>query len=72
MSYYLYVIRSGDSRYTGVTKDFKKRILRHNAGKNKSTKHKSNWELVHLEKFNTLGEARRKEMAIKKAKKRYG
>ena len=71
MSYYLYVIRSGDEQYVGTTKDIKYRLKRHNAGENKSTKHKNNWQLVHFEKLDTLGEARCKEIAIKKTKKRY-
>jgi putative endonuclease len=72
MGYYLYVIRSGDSQYIGVTGNVKERLKRHNLGYNKSTKHKKDWKLIHFEKFDTISEARCKETAMKKAKKRYG
>lgn len=70
MGYYLYVIRSGEARYVGVTGNLKDRLRRHNAGENKSTKHKKNWILIYFEVFNTLSEARKKEVVIKKRKGR--
>lgn len=68
MSYWLYVIRSSDSQYVGVTKNLKDRLRRHNAGGNKSTKHLKNWKVVYFEKYNTLSEARQEEIRIKRSK----
>ena len=72
MDYYLYVIRSGNSQYVGVTSNLRERIRSHNAGENKATKHKNNWELKHCERCKTLGEAKGRESYIKRMKKRYG
>ncbi|MDP3804654.1 MAG: GIY-YIG nuclease family protein [Candidatus Omnitrophota bacterium] len=68
MGYYLYLIRSGNEQYAGVTKDIKERPMRHNAGENRSTKHRRGWKIAYLERFNTPGEARREETRIKKGK----
>ena len=65
MPYYLYVIKSGESKYTGVAEDLKERLRRHNAGENKSTKHCKNWKLVYFKKYGTLSEARREEARAK-------
>jgi putative endonuclease len=72
MDYYLYVIRSGNSQYVGTTKNLRERLQRHNSGQNKSTKHKKGWKLIGFKKFDTLSEARRREITIKEAKKRFG
>jgi putative endonuclease len=47
--WYVYVLESQKSRhwYIGSTKDLQKRILRHNSGKNKSTKYGIPWKLIY-------------------------
>ncbi|MEK7508436.1 MAG: GIY-YIG nuclease family protein [Patescibacteria group bacterium] len=49
--WYAYVLKSQkiDRWYTGSTHDLRKRILRHNAGRNKSTKHGAPWSLIYYE-----------------------
>lgn len=66
--YYTYIIKNKDKDlYIGISEDTDKRVLMHN---NKSgaqfTKNKSQFELVFLEKYNTLSEARKREIQIKK------
>lgn len=65
MSYYVYILQSGTRRYTGVTRDLKNRLCEHNAGQNKSTKHKKGWKVVYFKKYETLSEARKEERNIK-------
>ena len=72
MSYYLYIIRSGNTQYVGIAKDISNRLKRHNVGDNRSTKHRDDWRLVYFERFNNVGEARRRELEIKKGKKGCG
>ena len=71
MAYYLYVLRSGYLQYVGTTKDLKDRIYRHNSGQNKSTKHRNDWKLVYFKKYDTRGEARKKEIEIKRSKQKF-
>ena len=68
MSYFLYVICSGNSKYVGVTKDLKDRLRRHNLGQNRSTKHLKGWKVMYFEKYDTLAEARSRESRIKRSK----
>ena len=70
MNYYLYIIRNGEEKYVGITKNIKDRLHKHNSGSCKSTKHLKEWQLDYLEKFNTISEASRKEKEIKRNKKR--
>ncbi len=49
--YYIYILRSendGDL-YTGYTTDLRSRFEQHNAGKVKSTKHRTPFELIYFE-----------------------
>ena len=68
--FWTYVIQSEkDGRYyIGSTEDINKRIERHNAGRNKSTKSQRPWKLVYKEAFSTKNEAYRREMKIKSYK----
>ena len=66
--YYIYMIKNkNDQLYIGVTQDPQKRLATHN---DKSgalfTKNKLPFEIVFLEKYSTLEEARRREIQIKK------
>ena len=51
--------------YIGSTADLGQRLLRHNAGRMQATKHSRPWRLVYSEPFDTLAEARHREMQIK-------
>jgi len=54
--------------YVGCTKDLNKRLVRHNSGQVKSTKHGIPWTIVYQERLDTLGLARKRENEIKKYK----
>jgi putative endonuclease len=65
--YYVYVIQSrmNGRFYVGSTKDVENRLREHNAGESKSTHAGKPWELLHVESYGTLAEARRQESKIK-------
>ncbi|MFH1667528.1 MAG: GIY-YIG nuclease family protein [Candidatus Komeilibacteria bacterium] len=65
-----YILQSQKTQryYIGCTKDLNKRLIRHNLGQVKSTKHGIPWIIVYQEKLNTLGVARKRENEIKKYK----
>jgi putative endonuclease len=65
--WYVYVLLSQKTNnwYIGSTKDLRKRILRHNTGKNKSTKYSIPWELIYYEASLTKEDARAREKYLK-------
>ena len=67
MVYYLYIIQSDkdDSFYVGTTQSLDERILRHNQGRSKYTKHKRPWNLVYVEEHPDRSIAMKREYAIK-------
>ena len=67
MSYFTYIIKSDKTRsyYFGHCQDLSIRLLRHNAGKVKSTKNKKPWLLHYYEEYNTKSEAFRREQFFK-------
>ncbi|MEK7151379.1 MAG: GIY-YIG nuclease family protein [Patescibacteria group bacterium] len=68
--FHTYILQSEESAkyYIGSTGDLEKRINRHNAGRNKSTKSQRPWRLVYKEFFTTKQDAYRREMEIKSYK----
>ncbi len=68
--YYLYIIQSlqDNSYYVGQTENLKIRIKKHNSGMEFYTKRKIPWKLVYTEKYNSRGEAIKREKQIKKKK----
>jgi len=64
---FLYVLKSESFQrtYVGISLDPKKRLIEHNAGKTKSTKRFTPWEIVHTEKFNSRSAARKREIFLK-------
>lgn len=74
MCYFVYILESKKtgSYYFGQTKDLKKRIERHNSGRNKSTKAGIPWEIKWEKKFETRSEAFKEETKLKGIKKRKG
>ena len=70
MSYYVYILRSEkDSRYyIGSTSDVEKRLVWHNAGKQRSTKSRTPFVIVHTEAFESKTEALKREKQIKSYK----
>jgi putative endonuclease len=68
--YDTYIIKSLKSGrfYIGSTSNLNDRVLRHNAGRNKSTKSGVPWVLVYHQSFNDEHDAYRREMEIKSYK----
>ena len=64
---YLYILQSESSGrfYIGSTDHLERRVWEHERGKNLATRNRGPWKLVHSEKFNSLLEARRRELEIK-------
>ena len=68
--YILYSIKS-DRYYVGCTSDIEARIIQHNSGRNASTKFGLPWQLKYTEPFESLSEARLREIEIKKKSRKY-
>ena len=66
MSFFVYVIQSEEGlRYTGHAPDLVRRLSEHNAGTTHSTKHGTNWKIIHTEEFMSRGEAMKREKFLK-------
>ena len=67
MMWYVYVLRSKetDRFYTGMTSDLERRLAEHNSGKTKSSKGYRPWDLFFSEEFETMEEARKRELYLK-------
>jgi len=65
--WYVYLLQSRKTKewYIGSTKDLQKRILRHNAGKNYSTKRGIPWRLIYCETGLNQKDARAREKYLK-------
>ena len=64
--WYVYVLQNRRRHwYIGSTKDLRKRILKHNSGKNKSTKHGVPWKLIYCEISINQQDARARERYFK-------
>lgn len=69
MSYYVYIVRCKDGTlYTGYTNNLEKRIHDHNFSKTgaKYTRARRPVKLVYSEKYRTLSQVLKREIAIKK------
>lgn len=70
--YFIYLLRCSDKTlYCGQTKDLKKRVNEHNGSNSKSkyTRTRRPVKLVYFEKYQTISEALKREIKIKKMKK---
>jgi putative endonuclease len=70
MAYYVYILRSLKDKkfYIGTTSDVIARIKFHNAGLQRSTKHRVPFELAYCEETDSKQEALRREKQIKSYK----
>ena len=69
--FYVYVLQSkqdSNQIYFGQTKDLRRRLDRHNAGENASTKPYLPWEVIYYEAYASRNQA----MAREKQLKHYG
>ena len=68
MSYFVYMLKSKNSKpvtCVGYTKNIKKRITLHNAGKGAKFTRGRKWKLIYKEKIKTKSEAISREYYIK-------
>ena len=68
----VYVLKSLKTgrRYVGSSDNVDRRIMEHNAGKSKSTRHGIPWELIYKESCQNRSEAVRRERYFKTGKGR--
>lgn len=64
-----YVLKSlkDNKLYIGSTDNIERRLVEHNSGKNKSTKHRRPFVVVYKEEFTNIREARLRERQFKKS-----
>ncbi|MFH1457143.1 MAG: GIY-YIG nuclease family protein [Patescibacteria group bacterium] len=72
MMYLVYIIQSekDNSYYVGHTGNIENRLTEHNTKKCKYTSTKAPWKLRYIEKFETKGEAMKREDEIKRKKRK--
>jgi len=72
--YYIYLLKSkkDNKLYIGLTDDFKKRLIEHNQGLNKSTKYRRPLVLIYYEAYASLKDAQIREKKLKQFKNSYG
>ena len=72
MAGFVYIIYSEnwDQYYLGSTINVDERLVRHNIGRNTSTRGGAPWHLKYVETFEDIADARRRELQIKKKKSR--
>lgn len=63
--FYVYLLRSKTRIYVGITTDLKKRVTKHNAGQNVSTKAYLPWKLIFYEAYINRQDAARREKYLK-------
>lgn len=66
--YFVYMIKNADDKlYVGITNDLDKRLRYHNTGQGAVfTKNSNNFVIEFYEKYDTLAQARNREIQIKK------
>jgi len=62
---YILLSKNFNKTYVGSTTDLNRRIKEHNAGNHKFTKRYVPWEIMHIEKYPALIEARKREKYLK-------
>gem|GEM_PF-1366200 len=67
---WVYILQSEKSgrHYIGSTDNLKRRLNEHNRGKNISTRNKEPWLIIYSDEYESLLEARKREMEIKRYK----
>ncbi|MFH1767491.1 MAG: GIY-YIG nuclease family protein [Patescibacteria group bacterium] len=64
--FYIYILHCGDKKlYTGYTTNIEKRLKRHRSGEVFSTKGRQPVELIFLEAFKHMQDAKRREVYLK-------
>jgi predicted GIY-YIG superfamily endonuclease len=65
--HFVYVIQSSKNGacYTGETENLERRLIEHNSGKRRFTSGRGPWTIVHIERYESSFEARRRERFLK-------
>ena len=65
--YFIYILKSlkDNNHYVGLSKDVENRLRYHNAGRVRSTKHRTPFILIYKEQYPTRIEAREREKFLK-------
>ncbi|MFH1956177.1 MAG: GIY-YIG nuclease family protein [Patescibacteria group bacterium] len=68
--FYVYILQSekDNKYYIGYTVNLSARIIWHNEGKNKSTKHRRPLKLIYIEEYKNKKDAMKREKEIKSYK----
>lgn len=68
--FYTYILKSlkDNKYYIGSTSNLKARLLKHNKGKVRSTRHRTPFKIVYYEKFISRNNAYKRELEIKRMK----
>ena len=68
--YYVYILQSRKDNkfYIGSTSNVESRLKFHNAGRQRSTRHRIPFEIVRVEKYESKSEALKREKQIKSYK----
>lgn len=68
--YYMYVLQSLKDKkyYVGSCENLEERLIRHNQGRETATKHRTPFNLIYSESYNTRTEALNRERQIKSYK----
>jgi len=68
--WFVYVLKSlkDGKYYIGYTSNLERRLEEHNSGKQRSTKHRAPFELVHYEVFHSKSDAIKREKQLKSYK----
>ena len=70
MKSYVYILKSLDQRfYIGSTNNLERRLTQHHSGHTHSTKRMSDFALVFKQEYDSLPEARKIELKLKKLKR---
>lgn len=66
--FYVYVLKStqDESLYYGYTNDLRRRVVEHNKGENKATRHKMPWRVVYYETYLSQSDAKYRETQLKR------
>ena len=67
---YILYSEKPDKYYIGACTDMERRLYEHNIGHSKFTSSGMPWRIVYREDFETLAEAKRRELKVKKMKSR--
>ncbi|MBN1374067.1 GIY-YIG nuclease family protein [Candidatus Dojkabacteria bacterium] len=69
MSGFVYLLENEfGERYVGSTTNLKRRTEEHNSKRSNYTKRSSQWRLIYYERFDTIEQARKYELEIKRSR----